>query len=210
MLKILTSTYKFHFYKIENKEIAQSLNPYGAHLLALWHEHLAGIMPGHAHTLPYMALASRSKDGEFAAYIAQKMGFTPVRGSSRKKGKDKGGKEALRIYIDGLLRGMSGGVTVDGPKGPRRECKPGILIMARDGKCAIVPTGAHFHSFWEFPKSWDKFKIPKPFSQVDICYGNPITLAPDANEEQINKASKQLQFEINNAEEFLIQNSLKL
>ena len=171
--------------------------------MAIWHEHVLGIMAAHAWSEPLLALASKSKDGDYAAFVAKKLGFTPVRGSSKKKGKDKGGKEAMQIYIEGLTRGLRGGLTVDGPKGPRRECKPGAVIIAKESGAPILPTASHFHSYWEFKKSWDKFKIPKPFSRIDIIYGEPICVHPSTTNEEVEKICIQIAENLNFEEDKL-------
>ena len=205
IIRCLLVTYKIRIFGTENKQKAISLTPKGVFLIALWHEYVSGIMAAHAWTSPIMTLSSRSKDGDYASHIATKMGFISVRGSSKKKGKDKGGKEALHIYIEGLKKGISGGLTVDGPRGQRRVCKPGIAIMAKEAQCAIIPTTAYFHSYWEFKKSWDKFKIPKPFSRIDVIYGEPILIPHDANHEDIEQACTLIGSRINSCEEKIIQ-----
>lgn len=179
ILKALTSTYKYEFIGIEHLKKARTIQPTGSFIFSIWHEQVLTVMAAHAHDEPYIALASRSKDGEYAAYIAEKFGFYAVRGSSRGRRGDKGGKEALAEYIEKLSRGISGGITIDGPKGPRHVCKPGIVIMSHKTGSPIVPVRAEASSFWEF-NSWDRFKLPKPFAKITVIYGGPIQI------EQIN------------------------
>ena len=174
-LRLLLSTYKYEYRGAENLTIARSIHPKGSFIFSIWHEQVLSVMAAHAHTYPYMTLASRSKDGDFAAHIAQKLGFVSIRGSSRNKRADKGGQEALAEYIENLLNGVSGGVTIDGPKGPRHACKPGIVIMSFKTGCPIVPIVCKANSFWEF-NSWDRFKLPKPFARLTIVYGKPIQI----------------------------------
>jgi lysophospholipid acyltransferase (LPLAT)-like uncharacterized protein len=187
MVRGLSSTYRFEYKDLSNLEAAQSLHPKGAYLFALWHEHALSIMAAHAWKRPYLALASRSKDGDYAAHIAKKFGFTPVRGSSRKKNKDKGGKEAMLEFIHQVGHGFCGGITIDGPKGPRHECKPGIVIIAKETGAPVLPVIASPASYWEI-NSWDKFKIPKPFSKIIIQYLPPLTIAKNSDEEEIKNS----------------------
>lgn len=172
---MLISTYKYEFRGEENLKKARTIHPTGAFIFSIWHEQVLSVMAAHAHSYPYMTLASRSKDGDFAAHIAMKLGFKSIRGSSRNKRADKGGKEALMEYIRNLSQGISGGVTVDGPKGPRQVCKPGIVIMAHKTGAPILPVICQASSYWEF-NSWDRFKLPKPFAKLTIIYGEPITI----------------------------------
>ena len=190
MVKSLVSTYRFHYEGLEHLKLAESLHPKGAHLLALWHEDALIILSGMAGR-PYLAMASRSKDGDYAAFIAEKFGFTLVRGSSRKRNRDKGGKEAMLEYIQQMSLGMSGGITVDGPKGPRHECKPGIVVIAKETGAAIVPIVARPHRFWEL-NSWDRFKIPKPFSKILIQYLPPVIVPHEATTEEVSLYCKKV------------------
>jgi lysophospholipid acyltransferase (LPLAT)-like uncharacterized protein len=138
-IRSLVSTYRITVLGREFKEKAQSLNSKSSFIFAVWHEQVVSVMTGHAWSEPYLALSSRSKDGDYAAYVSEKMGFVAVRGSSKKKNVDKGGKEALREYIEKLSQGISGGLTVDGPKGPRQKCKIGIVLMSQESGAPILP-----------------------------------------------------------------------
>lgn len=191
-IKTLISTYRIELRGVHHREQAEAMHPKGAFIFAMWHEHVLGIMVAHAWTKPYLALASRSKDGDYAAYVSTKLGFKSVRGSSRKKGKDKGGKEALQEYVENLHAGNSGGLTVDGPKGPRRICKSGAVIMAKETGAAIMPVTAYYSSYWEF-NSWDKFKVPKPFSKIIVTCGEPLRITDGMGPEAVTDALNALE-----------------
>lgn len=85
ILRCLIATYRIEKRGQENTLKAIELNPRGAYIFAVWHEQMISFLTCHAWTERFLAMASRSRDGEFAAFIATKMGFVPVRGSSRKK-----------------------------------------------------------------------------------------------------------------------------
>ena len=191
VIKILISTYRIEIREKEQRQKAKSLNPKGSFVFAVWHEQVVSVLSGHAWTEPYLALSSRSKDGDYAAFISEKMGFVAVRGSSKKKNKDKGGKEAIQEYVTKLNQGVSGGLTIDGPKGPRQKCKVGIVLIAQQTGAPILPVVGIANRFWQF-NSWDKFKIPKPFAKIVMLYGEPIQVASDATAEKINEVCNQV------------------
>lgn len=191
IVRTLISTYKTEVRGTEHRQKAHALNSRGSYIFVMWHEQVIACMNGHRNTEPYLALASRSKDGDYAAFVAKKMGFTPVRGSSNKKRQDKGGKEAMALYVEKLKEGLCGGLTVDGPKGPRHKCKPGAVIMAKLTGAPILPVVAVANRYWEF-NSWDKFKIPKPFAKIIMCYGEPIQVEADASEERIAQVCEEV------------------
>ena len=76
--------------------------------------------------------------------------------------------------------------TPDGPRGPRRSIKPGVLAAAQRANVPIVPVRAAVDRAWRL-NSWDKFVIPKPFARVRIFYGQPFTV--DSGEQALATAT---------------------
>jgi lysophospholipid acyltransferase (LPLAT)-like uncharacterized protein len=185
LVKSLYLTYRIETRGEEQKEKALNQAPHKSFIFAVWHEQVVSVMCAHAFTRPLLALASRSKDGDYAAYVSKKMGFIPVRGSSRKRNKDKGGTEAVATYISKMKEGISGGITVDGPKGPRKVCKPGVVLIAKQTGSAVLPVVGIADKYWEF-NSWDRFKLTKPFARIIMKYGAPIFIPTESNEGQLN------------------------
>ena len=67
--------------------------------------------------------------------------------------------------------------TPDGPRGPRRELKPGVVAAAQRGGATIIPVHAEASRAWRL-HSWDRFMIPKPAARVIIRYGRPFEVGP--------------------------------
>lgn len=154
----------------------------GGYLFAIWHQNLfAGILAqtGIAHCV----MVSRSRDGDPVSYLCESLGHSVLRGSSRSGTCDKGGKEAKERMIEQLGERRPGAITVDGPRGPAFQVKPGIIEMARRTGVPIVPYLALPRSYWSF-RSWDAFRLPKPFTRIDIRYGAPIPVPADTPFEQ--------------------------
>lgn len=146
------------------------------YILAIWHQNLfAGIL-AQSH-LRHTVMVSRSRDGDPVAFLCARLGHHVVRGSSRKGSRDKGGKLAKDEMIDVLRSGTPGAITVDGPSGPAHEVKPGIIEMARLAGVPIIPYIPVATRYWSFP-SWDAFRLPKPFTRIDIHYGVPLSIDP--------------------------------
>jgi lysophospholipid acyltransferase (LPLAT)-like uncharacterized protein len=69
-------------------------------------------------------------------------------------------------------------VTPDGPKGPRRQIKDGVLQLARISGRPVVPLNyvcSRGHRF----RSWDRFLLPSPFARSVYCYGSPQFFSRD-------------------------------
>ncbi len=121
---------------------------------------------------PATLLASLSADGEIAARFLKRRGYSMVRGSS-----SRGGKEALNGLKVALSAGQPVAITFDGPRGPRLIPKAGI------GVCAWHATGSLFllkfqvrPSFFRREglclrlRSWDRFIVPFPFCRFTVIF----------------------------------------
>lgn len=107
-------------------------------------------------------LVSASKDGAWMAAFLNLVGVGAVRGSSSRRG-----YEALRELQACLTEGGDVALTPDGPRGPMYSFKPGAAILTRRSKARVLLVGFDCRSAWKL-RSWDRFRIPKPFSRVTI------------------------------------------
>lgn len=109
------------------------LNALPQYIIAFWHEHLA-MMLHSAYRLPIRVLVSQSRDGELIARTISFYGADVARGSST-----RGATAALRDLIRGARQGTNVAFTPDGPKGPRRIAKEGVIYAAQATVLPIVP-----------------------------------------------------------------------
>lgn len=146
-------------------------------VLAGWHQRFyMGIRP--FRRLRPFIMISRSRDGERIARVAGALGWRPVRGSS-----SRGGARALVAMIRALSDGSVGAHIVDGPRGPARRVKPGLVALARRSGAAIVPVC--LAARWRYvAPSWDRFHVPYPFSRVEIRIGPVVEVASSASPEE--------------------------
>lgn len=134
-----------------------------------------------------VVMTSKSFDGEAIARCIQRFGYGASRGSSTR------GAVGALIGINRALRaGYEASFTVDGPKGPLYDVKPGPASAARKSGHAILPMTVVVSSRWELG-SWDRFQIPKPFSKALTVLGPPIHVARDADDKGLESARDALQ-----------------
>ena len=151
----------------------------------LWHETILMSVWYHRDQDVHVMI-SASRDGELISRVARFFGYTAVRGSSH-----RGGKEALLELTSYLKSGKRCAITPDGPRGPRRELKPGVLSLARVTGAPVVPFAFAAEHCWRL-RSWDRFIIPKPFSRAVFVYGNPIRVKPQGGEEELKLIQAEL------------------
>jgi lysophospholipid acyltransferase (LPLAT)-like uncharacterized protein len=120
------------------------------------------------------AMVSQSRDGDFVALGLKLAGIKTIRGSSRRRGKDKGGLTALSNLIEHVRTGHPAYLAVDGPRGPRNRAHKGIAVLSQQTGAAVLNVVAVPTRRWIFKRSWDRFQIPKPFCRIDISFAKPI------------------------------------
>ena len=177
-IRILNFTYRYEFIGLENKSKAKATNEYKTFIYALWHQNLIGSIFSHIGE-KFTMVISESKDGELVAVTCEKFGHRPARGSST-----RGGKRALVEMVRNMKAGYYGAISVDGPKGPPHVVKLGIIEIAKLCNCPIVPLSPYPEKAWITEKSWDQFRIPKPFSKIVIVIGEPIFITDETPKEQ--------------------------
>lgn len=88
------------------------------------------------------------------------------------------GKEAMDRLVLHLKEGCSTLINPDGPAGPPRVMKKGVLHLALATGVPVVPmrieTGACLPL-----KTWDRKRIPLPFTTLTVIYGKPIKVTED-------------------------------
>jgi lysophospholipid acyltransferase (LPLAT)-like uncharacterized protein len=132
---------------------------------------------------PRGVMISRSKDGDLVAQVARRFGYTTMRGSS-----SKGGTQALQqmiAYMKETHEKRLCGTPVDGPRGPARIMKKGMLAVAKETGVLFVPVACSGTRVLTFHKAWDKTMIPLPFSKMVIDFGEPFRVASDADDAQL-------------------------
>ena len=135
-------------------------------IYTFWHRNLFPLVWAHSRA-KIGILVSKSKDGDSIAKPLEFLGYSPVRGSS-----DRGSTVAVKKMYKHSKK-YSLGITPDGPKGPRFKIKDGVLFICYITKLPILIIDVKVKSAWIF-NSWDKFVLPKPFSQITLSYQEPI------------------------------------
>ncbi len=166
----ISKTLRFEVEGIEN--YTTNLESGRPPILAVWHEHVFAAAYDFRHR-GVIVMASNSVDGEIISRINARLGIGTARGSSSRRG-----REALIEMIRASRAGVPTALMVDGPRGPRHEVKTGISVLAKRTGNPIVPLSLEHVACWRV-RSWDRLRIPKPFTTVLVMYGAPIYVGPN-------------------------------
>ncbi|TWU28316.1 DUF374 domain-containing protein [Bythopirellula polymerisocia] len=120
------------------------------------------------------AMVSHSADGDLLIPVLNLVGVKPIRGSSRRRGQDKGGIQALDEMIAHVASGKPAYIAVDGPRGPRNRIRKGIAQLSISASAAVLVAVAIPTRRWILRKAWDQMQIPKPFCTIDGYFGDPL------------------------------------
>jgi lysophospholipid acyltransferase (LPLAT)-like uncharacterized protein len=142
-----------------------------SHVFLLWHEALLPLLWQHRGQ-GVAIVVSEAREGQYLSDFAASLGYRSLHGSST-----RGGARALLGAVRELQAGHAVAFTPDGPRGPRRELKPGVVAAAQRGGAVVVPIHAEAERAWRL-HSWDRLMIPKPLTRVWIRYGRPFEVGP--------------------------------
>jgi hypothetical protein len=70
--------------------------------------------------------------------------------------------------------------------------KPGIVGLARLSGAAVVPVAVGASSEWRL-RSWDEFRIPRPFARCVVRFGEAIQIARHADAAEQDAARKDIE-----------------
>jgi len=152
---------------------AIALSPTRSVVFCLWHQSLLGVLGRH-HGQRVAALTSLSGDGTIMAEYIGRIGLRPIRGSS-----SRGGLKAARELMKAVSEGWHAAITVDGPRGPFKEVKPGPFEISRRTGAPIVPVAVRASREISFKRAWDRFRLPLPGARMVLIYGPPMVLPPE-------------------------------
>lgn len=191
-VKILGRTLKYKI--IKDDEYQCLLKEKKPLILASWHGTLIPPL-FYLRDQEIYVMASYHSDGRFIGQILRNFGWQLISGSS--------GKSGLHGFLELLKRIREGKITAltpDGPTGPARVLKPGLLQAAKKTGVPIVPLGVA-----AFPKrnlsSWDAFLVPCLGAKAAIVFGKPFYVDSKADEAELARKKSELEQIFSNLEQ---------
>ncbi|MCA9076426.1 MAG: lysophospholipid acyltransferase family protein [Planctomycetaceae bacterium] len=155
-------------------------------LYCIWHDSILGPIFG-GRCVKMAALTSLHGDGAYVADAIECVGITPIRGSS-----SRGGAAAVQKMLE-AARDMDISIATDGPRGPRRQVKVGIVYLASQTGRPIVPVAFSARRSWSPRGRWTDALIPKPFTRIWLLGGEPIKVPPDLTRDDLKEYRDRVQ-----------------
>ncbi len=180
--------------RIDHRKAVEDGTPYARttgtlrYCFCMWHDVIVAALFSRK-TFKLSGLISRHQDGTYLTHAIKMVGITPVRGSA-----SRGGAQATRQLID--RPDLHVCITPDGPRGPRRVMKDGIVYIASRTGRPVVPSTITGTNYWSVPGGWSDMLIPKPFSRLLLLAGQPIFVPPDISREEIAEFTEKIQLEM--------------
>jgi lysophospholipid acyltransferase (LPLAT)-like uncharacterized protein len=149
---------------------------------------------------PRRVLISNSPDGELIAKIVGRLSFPAIRGSSTMD--NRANRRSIGAFRDAVKFLDAGGVvavTPDGPRGPAEQMPAGPVMLARARQTPVFLFGLAARPTLTL-RSWDKTRIPLPFSRGCVVFEGPLSVPHDADSDVVEAARLDWQARLNAAQ----------
>lgn len=169
-LRLCTGTTRW---RVEGDEELRKTLKTSPVILALWHEHmLLGPVHWRRFDRRIMSLVDTSPIGRVAGVVQGRFGQRPMPMSAR-----SGNLAVSRLVKETVAEGLCIGVAADGPVGPARVPQDAALIWARTTGLPVF-TYAWSTGRCKRLKTWDRMRLPLPFTRGVIRYVRWDTTVP--------------------------------
>ncbi len=172
-------------------------------IIAFWHCHLVYFLFHYRKVGNIHVMISPSADGEIVAEISRLFGYIPVRGSAHENP-----RSSLLAMARKIRAGGSSCIVADGSRGPARKSQMGSVYLAKMTSAPIIPLAFDADRKIRLG-NWDKTIIPLPFSKIEVMVGKPISVAPDADQKELEEKNLELENELNRLTELTEKASVK-
>jgi len=162
-------------------------------IVNIWHNRLLMLPPLFERPLRErtVAVISASRDGQYIADFAAQFGAKSIRGSTRRQG--------VKVIHD-AVKTIQGGCMVvftpDGPRGPRYHMSKGPIHIASQLGIPVVALGINYSAYWGV-KSWDGFRIPKPWAKLTVIIGKELHIPADLTADELEHWRQAAEDELN-------------
>lgn len=92
-----------------------------------------------------------------------------------------GGRAALAALAPEVSAGLPTFMNPDGPRGPARQVKDGVLLLSEAAGAPVVALRIECSRALRLP-TWERKFLPLPLSRVSVVYGEPLVVTESTRE----------------------------
>ena len=178
-LWIIKSTSNWN--SVNEKIIEKELIKKKTLIVLIWHHQLMGSTFSWKFKPKLRPIATSHRDGQLSTLVQKKFGLDPL---LRKK-------DNPTFLIKNISKAVQNGdciyITPDAPHGPPKKINTSIFKLCQKFDLNIAILAFHTNRYFRI-NSWDKLKIPLPFSKGIYLWGNEIIQTKEfKNEIDFNK-----------------------
>ena len=145
-------------------------------IVLIWHHQLMGSTFSWKFKPKLRPIATSHRDGQLSTLVQKKFGLDPL---LRKKNNPT-------YLIKNISKAVQNGdciyITPDAPHGPPKKINTSIFKLCQKFNLKIAILSFHTNKYFRI-NSWDKLKIPLPFSKGIYLWGNEIIQSKDFEKE---------------------------
>ena len=150
-------------------------------IVLIWHHQLMGSTFSWKFKPKLRPIATSHRDGQLSTLVQKKFGLDPL---LRKK-------DSPTFLIKNISKAVQNGdciyITPDAPNGPPKKINTNIFKLCQKFDLNIAILSFHTNRYFRI-NSWDKLKIPLPFSKGIYLWGNEVIQSKEfKNEIDFNK-----------------------
>ena len=166
---------------VNEQIIEKELNKKKTLIVLIWHYQLMGSTFSWKFKPKLRPIATSHRDGQLSTLVQKKFGLDPL---LRKK-------DNPTFLIKNISKAVQNGdciyITPDAPHGPPKKINTSIFKLCQKFDLNIAILSFHTNRYFRI-NSWDKLKIPLPFSKGIYLWGNEIIQSKEfKNEIDFNK-----------------------
>ena len=150
-------------------------------IVLIWHHQLMGSTFSWQFKPKLRPIATSHRDGQLSTLVQKKFGLDPL---LRKKNNPT---FLIKNISNTVKKGDCIYITPDAPHGPPKKINTSIFKLCQKFDLNIAILSFHTNKYFRI-NSWDKLKVPLPFSKGIYLWGNKIISSKDfKNETDFNK-----------------------
>jgi 3-deoxy-D-manno-octulosonic-acid transferase len=186
----------------QTKEMTETLEAHYHHhpcIIAMWHGQfmlLPIIKPSY---IPVDVMVARHRDAAILGETLQHFDMQLIRGAgAASRAKDRGGAHAFRAAVQALREGRTVAMTADVPGGEARSAGFGIVLVARQSGCPILPVAIATSRYLAL-NTWSRMTINLPHSGLGFAIGPLIRVPRDVHADDLEQYRRGVEESLNAA-----------